>query len=170
MKIRRLRLEARRERNTLNSIAGDLIEMIPRFLLLIRRKVKEHAASDLTMPQLRILSQLKVDALSNSELADRCGLDITSMSRMANNLIKRGFITRTLNRLDRRCVKLQLSVKGRREQEAVSSAVKDWLEKEMGALTRADQDQLTKGLKILEKLEGLILGVESSTPDTKKIP
>ena len=142
---------------SLDALAAELIEITPRFLTLIRRKVKEHAGSDLTMPQLRIVSQLKDGALSNSELADRCGIDITSMSRMADHLVKRGYITRSVNREDKRCVKLQLTAKGKREQESVGSAIRNWIATNMEGLTSTERAELSQGLKILGRLESRML-------------
>jgi DNA-binding MarR family transcriptional regulator len=136
----------------LNSLASELIEITPKLLVAIRKKVKEYASTDLTVPQLRILSHLKEEALGNSELADRCGVDITSMSRMADNLVKRRFITRKINRQDKRSVRLQLSKKGRQEQDRVSVAIKSWMAKEMEKLTEPEQTQLAEGLKILRIL------------------
>jgi len=142
---------------SLNILATELIEITPEFLVLIRQKVKKHSASNLTMPQLRILSRLKKGPLRNSELADRCGLDVTSMSRMVDHLVKCGFILRSTNPQDKRCVKLQLSAKGRREQEDVVATIRTWITANMAHLSASEQAQLSVGLKMLRKLEELML-------------
>lgn len=73
-----------------------------------------HAGSRLSMSEVFALAELSdSDSLSQQDLAERLGLEKSTVSRLAGNLERRGWLSRERDPANRRYYRLRLTVRGR---------------------------------------------------------
>jgi DNA-binding MarR family transcriptional regulator len=85
------------------------------------RRVKQYAQVQfnsrdfgITVDQWTILKALNTYSdLSQKELAEQCGKDQPTLTRIVDLLVKKGFVERTMHHLDRRSFIVHLSPKGK---------------------------------------------------------
>jgi MarR family transcriptional regulator, transcriptional regulator for hemolysin len=91
--------------------------------------------------------------LSQSELADRLGVEGATMVAMVDRLVKAGLVVRQASKTDRRVKRVVLTDAGNRLYDTVK-AVAAAVRKEL--LVRVDAQQLIMATELLEMLQGLI--------------
>lgn len=137
----------------------DFDHSLPMALLRAREAVMKEflpslRAHDLSPEQWRVIRALEQeDGLEIAEISRRCYLLPPSMSRIAQNLLKRGLVSRHNVASDQRRSLLQLSNKGRElfEQIAPESS------QQYQAITeKFGQDNLEKLYQLLEDLVGAL--------------
>lgn len=80
----------------------------------IERVLKPHGLSDSDFRTLMMIYTAPGGRASPGELCDAAQQGATNMTRIANALVKQGFITRSANAEDRRRVELSITPAGRR--------------------------------------------------------
>lgn len=90
--------------------------------LLQRHHLQKHAEhgpmADPTRGQGRVLAMLKIQSeISTKDLSYLLGIRIQSLNELLNKLEKGGYITRTPSEADRRVMLVQLTEKGKNEQQ-----------------------------------------------------
>ena len=79
----------------------------------------QKAGLDLKPEQWNVLQRLTVrDGVSQQELCEVMFKDRPGMARLVNSMVEAGFVTRTVNRFDRRKNIVRITEKGKRMQEA----------------------------------------------------
>jgi len=91
--------------------------------------------------------------LSQSELADRLGVEGATMVAMVDRLVKAGLVVREASKTDRRVKRVVLTDAGNRLYDTVK-AVAAGVRKEL--LVRVDAQQLVMATELLEMLQELI--------------
>jgi MarR family transcriptional regulator, transcriptional regulator for hemolysin len=91
--------------------------------------------------------------LSQSELADRLGVEGATMVAMVDRLVKAGLVVRQASKTDRRVKRVVLTDAGYRLYDTVK-AVAAGVRKEL--LMRVDAQQLSMATELLEMLQELI--------------
>jgi MarR family transcriptional regulator, transcriptional regulator for hemolysin len=91
--------------------------------------------------------------LSQSELADRLGVEGATMVAMVDRLVKAGLVVRQASKTDRRVKRVVLTDAGNRLYDTVK-AVAAAVRKEL--LVRVDAQQLIMATELLEMLQELI--------------
>jgi MarR family transcriptional regulator, transcriptional regulator for hemolysin len=91
--------------------------------------------------------------LSQSELADRLGVEGATMVAMVDRLVKAGLVVRQASKTDRRVKRVVLTDAGNRLYDTVK-AVAAGVRKEL--LLRVDAQQLSMATELLEMLQELI--------------
>src|SRR5690242_15369395 len=88
--------------------AGLLMEVVPQVMRAMRSEVRRHR-EDLSMPQFRALWFLsRRDGSSLSDVAERVGMPLPTMSKLVDVLVDRRLVTRDASAVDRRRVVLAL--------------------------------------------------------------
>jgi DNA-binding MarR family transcriptional regulator len=129
-----------------------LLETVPRVMHSIREEMRGIARGKFTVPQFRILNQLRKKPLTNSELAEWMGVTAPTMSRMLEPLEEKGFIIRTYNPNDRRSQSLSLSATGKREAEKIRRQALESFAARTERLSSEESHILAQGLKVLAKM------------------
>jgi DNA-binding MarR family transcriptional regulator len=129
-----------------------LLETVPGVMRSIREEMRGIARGKFTVPQFRILNQLRKSPLTNSELADWMGVTAPTMSRMLEPLEEKGYILRTSNPEDRRSQSLTLSALGKREAEKIRRQALYSFAKRIQELSNEESHSLAQGLQVLAKL------------------
>jgi MarR family transcriptional regulator, transcriptional regulator for hemolysin len=91
--------------------------------------------------------------LSQSELADRLGVEGATMVAMVDRLVKAGLVTREASTTDRRIKRVVLTAAGAKVYEKVKSEAAS-LRKEL--LANTDPKKLLVATELLEALQGII--------------
>lgn len=96
------------------------------------RRVKQYAQAQfnngdfgITVDQWTILKTLNTyPDLSQKELAEQCGKDQPTLTRIVDLLVKKGYVERAMHHLDRRSFIVHLSTEGKNKIEELSPQVK----------------------------------------------
>ena len=136
----------------------SLREILFQIELLKRRKVQRFLLDIGLTPgqgQARILVYLSShSSVTQKEIADRCMLDVTTMSRVLNKLEEMGLISRQRDPGCRRAYQIGLTEAGRQKAEEVNRGFERLEEMLCRELSKEEIGSLTTGLKkVKESLE-----------------
>ena len=136
----------------------SLREILFQIELLKRRKVQRFLLDIGLTPgqgQARILVYLSShSSVTQKEIADRCMLDVTTMSRVLNNLEEMGLISRQRDPGCRRAYQIGLTEAGQQKAEEVNRGFERLEEMLCRELSEEEIGSLTTGLKkVKESLE-----------------
>ena len=136
----------------------SLREILFQIELLKRRKVQRFLLDIWLTPwqgQARILAYLSShSSVTQKEIADRCMLDVTTMSRVLNKLEEMGLLSRQRDPGCRRAYQIGLTEAGRQKSEEVNRGVERLEEMLCRELSEEEIGSLTTGLKkVKESLE-----------------
>src|SRR6516164_11470782 len=92
-----------------------------RTLVRIARTL-EHACTDLTLPQYRLLAMVATGDRQASQLAGRLALSKPTITAVVDGLVERGLLSRSVVAGDRRAVDLTLTGAGREALEGTEAA------------------------------------------------
>jgi DNA-binding MarR family transcriptional regulator len=106
--------------------------------------------ADLTIPQFRTLSFINCHAgVALTEVADHMGLTLPTMSKMVDDLFKKGLLQREEQPADRRRIKLAATPRGVTIMEAARQSALAYLSKELEAVNAQDQAVIVEAMKTL---------------------
>ena len=91
------------------SIIENLSEMSIQYFALVRQL---SAKFELTLSQTLILLSISFDGITMSDLSEKLGIDISTMTRNIQRIEKKGLVKRSPNPNDKRSIKLFLSDRG----------------------------------------------------------
>jgi DNA-binding MarR family transcriptional regulator len=115
-----------------------------------------HAGTRLSMSEIFALGELsESDTLSQRDLADRLGLEKSTVSRLAGNLERRGWLSRERDPANRRFYRLRLTLHGRDAARRIGGHFRVYHAALLSELTPDEQAGLRAGLA------GLIRALEA---------
>ena len=114
--------------------------------------MRVQAESALSIPQFRVLVQLSIKPSCNRELAEGIGVSVPAMSRMVEQLVKRGLVARDPNREDRRQVWLRLTPTGQKKFERIRESAQANIAERIARLSAQDRKALATGLAVLTQI------------------
>ncbi|KGP72108.1 MarR family winged helix-turn-helix transcriptional regulator [Pontibacillus yanchengensis] len=91
------------------------------------------------------------DGLTQNQLAQKLNKDKTNVARMASNLEKKGFITRSLSIEDRRSLKLYLTEEGKQLGEKVIPIAEEFNDVVCNGITNEELMELERILNKMNK-------------------
>jgi DNA-binding MarR family transcriptional regulator len=93
--------------------ARHVLDVAPRVVRVIRRLMRDHRLSDLSVPQFRALALISTSPKTTlSSVADHVGTSLPAASRMIGGLVDRKLVARQECHDDRRQVSLTLTPRG----------------------------------------------------------
>ena len=137
---------------SLQDLSRHFVEVIPRSMWSIRYGMREAAGQDLTVPQFRCLAMLSRKSRTNGELAERMGVSVPAMSRMVDGLVGLGLLIRVPQATDRRQIKLELSLDGRRKFQRMRRHTHGLFVSKFSVLEEGKRRRLREGLAVLGEL------------------
>ena len=103
---------------------------------------------DLTITQIKTLDVLSgcADELSVKEVSERLGMSLPSASRTVEALLRRGWLERREDQLDRRVKRIRLTAQGREVASRVNGVRLEGLERFAGSLGPGQRTRLSAAL------------------------
>ncbi len=102
----------------------------------------------LSVSQVHALQELEKEPISVTKLSEKLGLERSSVSRLADQLVKAGFIIRVENEVNRREVILSLTEKGEKSIANVREQSISFLQTIVGEMTKEQQEQLLESFSL----------------------
>src|SRR5271167_661680 len=118
----------------------------------VDRRLKHLGLSQASWLSIAVAAKARTP-LSQSELADRLGVEGATMVAMLDRLVKAGFVTRQPSKTDRRINRIVVTESGNRLFAAVKTEAAA-VRKEL--LAHIDPKKLALATELLETLQGLI--------------
>lgn len=140
--------------------AALLLEVAPRVMGSIRRRMRAHQGGDLSVPQFRALGYIgRHPGSSLSAVAEHLGLSTAATSRLVDALVARGLVERAQAPGDRRWIALSLLPEGQHHLEAARLATQGELAAQLATLSPAARAEIVRALSTLR---GCFVPAESS--------
>jgi len=130
--------------------AHEVLDVVPLAMRVIRKKLREHGAQLLSVPQFRTLLFIsRNEGASLSEVAEHIGLALPSMSALVDGLVSRNFVTRRTHTHDRRRVDLTLTEKGESTLQSARKETQEYLKHRFSGLSESERGTVVRGMRIL---------------------
>jgi DNA-binding MarR family transcriptional regulator len=130
--------------------AREILETVPLVMRFIRCHVRQHPATGLILPQFRALSYVsRVNAPSLSEVAEHLGVGLPAMSRLADDLVRKGWMDRRPVANNRRQIALDLTAAGSKKLESVRAAIRRRLAEKLTSLSAAERSAVREAMQAL---------------------
>lgn len=94
------------------------------------------------------LQELEISAHTVGSLAGKLGLEHSSVSRLADSLVKKGFVLRKLNEANRRETILSLTPQGERAIETIRLQSLSFYQSILNPLSEDEQNQIFNGFTL----------------------
>ncbi|WP_435747537.1 MarR family winged helix-turn-helix transcriptional regulator [Nocardioides sp. SYSU DS0663] len=128
--------------------ATDAMMAVSRTMTAVVARTFGEVASEITVPQLRVLVLLKSRGPMNlSTVAQHLSVNPSNASRTCDQLVSSGRVVREAHERDRRNVVLRLTDEGARFVEGLMAARRAILEGVIARMAPADQEQLAASLE-----------------------
>ena len=133
--------------------AHEILEVVPLVMRVVRKKLREHGAQLLTVPQFRTLSFIsRNNGASLSEVADHIGLTLPSMSSLVDGLVSRNFVVRRTHEEDRRRMDLTLTQRGETTLQSARKGTQEYLKLRLEGLSESERVAVVKGMRVLRQV------------------
>lgn len=110
--------------------------------------------ANVTFPQFMILELLSENSLKMSEIAERMHVSLPAVTGFVDKLTKLEYLKRSNDPSDRRVTLVSLTEKGKSTHLEIQSKR---LEKMAKTFSQFSEDELSKYIELMRKLEGIIL-------------
>jgi DNA-binding MarR family transcriptional regulator len=142
--------------------SGHILETVPAVMRAIRNEMRRHRGPDLSVPQLRVLVYLnRHEGASLSDIAEHMGSTLPSMSKMVDNLVSRGLVSRSMDPADRRRVILAPTALGRTTRQAAHKATESRLAERLALLSASERHNIIEAMQALKSI--FMSGKEAET-------
>ena len=133
--------------------AHEVLDVVPLAMRVIRKRLREHGAQLLSVPQFRtLLFVSRNKGASLSEVAEHIGLTLPSMSALVDGLVTRNFVVRRTHQDDRRRVDLTLTERGETTLQTAMKATQDHLKDQFSHMSEAERSTIVRGMRILRQV------------------
>ena len=106
------------------NIIEHLSDISLNYFSLVRKLASKF---DLTLSQTLVLLYIPFDGITVSDLSDKLGIDISTMTRNIQRIEKKGLINRAPNLSDKRSINLQLSNRGKQISQLLNEQISEHL-------------------------------------------
>lgn len=130
-------------------LSKDILRIIPQSIRTIRRLSTAQLDGSTTIHHLRLMFLVQ-EGKGQSQIADILQISLPAVSKMINGLEERGLINRSMAE-DKRCVRLKLTGRGKKNLDTISREVEKDLNRALSRLSPEERQSLSEGLKALDK-------------------
>jgi DNA-binding MarR family transcriptional regulator len=122
-----------------------LVDALAQLSFLVHSALAEIAGQhDLSIIQTRLLGVLRDRQPTMNELGRHLGLDKSSIGGLVDRAQRRGLVTRTVSKTDRRAFQVSITDTGRQLAEQVAAEFTDRIELSVGPLPDTDRQLLSR--------------------------
>lgn len=135
--------------NEFNSISfRELIRVLERRLGLLNKQ--DNFCSQVSLAQCHALVEIgRAESISLKELANILSLDISTMSRTVDSLVKKDFALRSPSKLDRRSIDIELTEKGSVTFKDIENKMEEQFKRVFEKISAENQSIALTGLNII---------------------
>src|SRR5579859_3912423 len=152
------------DRWTAETVAQELLKLMPTLGRLMGHHMRETAGDDVTLMQVMALTKIQDRQLTTSELAKQRNVSLQSASVLVQSLVEHGWVVRLPDPTDRRQSLLQLTPEGLAHHKAATGRLINYLAAFLGALT---DEQIEAAQVLLPALQDLFAH-QKMTEDTRE--
>ncbi len=129
---------------------GETVQHLVRVMQLFERdQIKPHG---FTTSQAYVLTQLRqTPELTMNELSDKLNAQTSTMTRIVNNLVRDGYVSRSRDESDRRTVVVSLTEKGAITADRLENDIKEYYRKSVAFLPEGQVEEVLRATKLLVK-------------------
>ena len=139
------------ERSLTDECAHEIIDAVPIVMRVIRSKLREHGAVEMSVPHFRTLTFIyNNDGASLSDVAEHIGLSLPAMSTLVDGLVTGGLMVREENREDRRRMTLSLTRRGRSKLDSAYKAARVQLARRLRRISSTDCSTIITAMLLLK--------------------
>ena len=134
-------------------LTNETAARLRRAVTRLNRRLRSSALGGISPAQASMLAS--IDKRSNPSLGDLAiaeQIQPPSVTRIVQMMTESGLVTCTPDSRDRRCTRVSLTTKGRRELEAIRRRKTEFLERTLQALPAKDQRKAEELVSFLERL------------------
>ena len=125
-------------------------ELLKQFLIdlqsLFRTRTKQ---LNLTLPQIVLISSIPTDGIDMTTLAQRIGVDNSTLTRLVDVLLRKQLVEKNKNPLDGRSFILSLTTNGERLQSKVETEIDKFGSNLYSSISIEDQEEVKEVLSSL---------------------
>ena len=126
----------------------ELIRILERKLGLLNKQ--DGCCSEVSLAQCHALVEIgRSETISLKELSNILGLDISTMSRTVESLVKKKFVFRSPSKIDRRSIDIQLTDKGLNLFNDIENKMNNEFKNVLEQIPLEDQSTVFNGLNII---------------------
>jgi len=126
----------------------ELIRILERKLGLLNKQ--DGCCSEVSLAQCHALVEIgRSETISLKELSNILGLDISTMSRTVESLVKKEFVFRSPSKIDRRSIDIQLTDRGLNLFNDIENKMNNEFKNIFEQIPRSDQSTVFNGLNII---------------------
>ena len=122
-------------------------ELLKQFLIdlqsLFRTQFKK---LDLTLSQIILISSIPIDGIDMTTLSIKIGVDNSTLTRLIDILMKKGFVQKNRSSQDRRSYIISVTKKGELLQSKIEDKIDSFVSKLFRNTRLEDQEELKKSL------------------------
>ena len=122
----------------------NLSDISVNYFALLRKYASKY---DLTLSQSLILLYIPFDGINISDISNKLGLDISTMTRNLKRIEKRGLLSRKNNNYDKRSYKIYLSDRGIKQINTLRDELGEKIQSIFNKLALFDQEQIANLLE-----------------------
>lgn len=138
-----------------DSCAGLVLETVPQVMATIKGEMRRHRPAETTVPQFRAMIFLqRHDGASLSDVAAFLGLTLSTVSKLVEGLVQRGFVTRAPNTADRRRIVLRLTATGDATLTAARRQAAAGMARLLAGLAADERPVVQRAMEILQRIVG----------------
>jgi len=124
-------------------------------VMRLSRRLRQHAASDVTQSQLSALSVVvREQRLTLSQLAEAERVQPPTVTRIVESLVHQGLVTRVPCEQDRRVAWVEATPRGRALIDGIRRRRDAYLARRLATLSPDDRALLERAAAVLERLTG----------------
>jgi DNA-binding MarR family transcriptional regulator len=148
--------------NKLEDVLNSFTEVMS--ALMIDQYQKDIAELELTFPQAQAMRLLRRGAMQTGQLATQLKISAPAITQLTDRLIRKGLIKRTAGSIDRRCVLVGLSLRGRQLVDHFRQRRREVFSRALVHLGTREQSEVTEVLvKVVAALEEFESNVKKET-------
>ena len=125
-------------------------ELLKAFLLDLQSLFRYRVTStDLTLPQILLLSSISSEGTDMSSLSKQMGVDNSTMTRLIGILIRNGWVEKFKGKNDKRVVYVKITVKGEIIRQEIDNKINDFGLEIINTINPEDRNDIRETLTTL---------------------
>lgn len=147
----------------INEINGFLVSIFNDVLMIEEKTLQTSHFKDVSIKEMHTIEAIGMyQEHTTSEVARKLGVTVGTLTVSVNNLVRKGYVNRVRNTIDRRVVKLALTKKGRLLFRLHDKFHRDMVKETIEEMNEEESKILMSGLR---SLHGFLERTKEQLPD-----